>query len=244
MSKSETATMLSRIDELLEAQGKSDRQASIEATGKGHTIRNMRAGSMPGVDVVEQLAAALGVTPGYLAFGSEERPGPALSASLMAPPASIPLLGPVGAGSFLSIDTDVDAHVYNEGPIPPDPDFDIADQFAVQVVGTSINRVAPDGAILGCIDVRKTRRGPRENDLVIVERRLFDGQAIERTAKRWRKVPGGHELWPDSDDPRHQEPIFIPADAEPAEGESVQVIGIVTQSHASIKQIDRNRRGR
>ena len=242
MLKSETAAMLSRIDTLLVATGKSDRQASIEATGKAHTIRNMRTGSTPAVDVVERLAAALGVSPGYLAFGTEENPGPARSAPALPPPASIPLIGLVGAGAFLAVDTDVDAPLFDDAPIPPDPSYDIADQFAVQVSGTSVNRVAPDGAILGCIDVVKTRRQPRQGDLVIVERQVFSGQAIERTAKRFHKVEGGFELRPDSDDPRHQQPIRISSTDEPAEGESVRVIGIVTWLHAPMRSLDRSRR--
>lgn len=44
-------------------------------------------------------------------------------------------------------------------------------------------------------------------DLVIVERRKFDGQMRQLTAKRVKGGKRGFELWPESTDPAHQEPI-------------------------------------
>lgn len=62
------------------------------------------------------------------------------------------------------------------------------------------------------------------NDLVIVERSRFNGQMIERTAKRIRQTISGFELWPESTEPNHQEPIKINGATD---GEEIRIVGKV-----------------
>lgn len=248
--------ILERIDERLTALGMSDRQASLEATGVATAIRNIRRGSEPAPTVLAKLAPVLQTTPGFLAFGE------ALAGTSMATPvvagklaalaatvakaakaeATIPIIGQVAAGMFLAVDTEIDVPLYEERPIPADPDYPADWQFACEVVGTSVNNVAPDGAILGCVDINRARIHPRDGDLVVVERREAGGHKIERTAKRYFEFDDRFELRPDSSDPRWQTPIVVPRE-DNDDGESVQVLGLVTWLHTPVKRGGRIRRG-
>ncbi len=49
----------------------------------------------------------------------------------------------------------------------------------------------------------------RDGDMVIFERAREGGQLIETTAKRVRRRGPMLELWPESDDPRWQDPLRI-----------------------------------
>lgn len=89
------------------------------------------------------------------------------------------------------------------------------------VRGESLNKLARDGDVLICESIAETGNEPRENDLVIVER--MRGDLIEITAKRLRRKKDRHELWPESDDERFQQPMSIGH----VDGETVKVIGIV-----------------
>lgn len=238
MADNDNSEILARIEQRLEAVGKSERAASIEATGGAHAIRNMRKGSKPGIDVFTKLASVLDTTPEWLAFGVK---GPSAPAGTLAEPnAAYPhpqghspsrglaIISKVAAGRWLEVNTDVDAPLYEGVLVPPDPNYDFEDQFAVEVAGTSINRLAKSGSILVCVDVEKARIETRHNDLVIVEQRRFGGLEVMRTAKVYRREEDRIELWPDSDDPKWQEPIIIETEDEPEEGVSIAVIGLVT----------------
>ena len=126
-------------------------------------------------------------------------------------------------------------------PPPRDPEYPLDCYFAVEVRGTSVNRVAPDGSFLVCLDVIKAKRQPREADLVIVEQSRGGGHEITRTAKRWHALPDRFELRPDSTDPKWQEPLIIPrGDAD--DGQAFNVIGIAVDVYSSIRSLDRARR--
>lgn len=244
MANSQAAAILSRIDTILKARGISDREASLKATGTAWAVKNLRKGSAPSFETIEGFARFLRVSPAFLAFGVSTEDSPVLAPARPSwpPIASVTVIGQVAAGVWLEVDQEVDTPAYEGVPIPPDPDYKLEDQFAVEVRGTSVNRVAPDGSILGCISVARTRRPPRDGDLVIVEQRRNGGQEIMRTAKRWHDVGAAYELRPDSDDPKWRTPIVIPKDADPDNGARVDVIGVVTWVHAPLTQLDRSRR--
>lgn len=87
-------------------------------------------------------------------------------------------------------------------------------QVAYRVDGNCLNKVAADGDILVCVDLIKSQAPIENNDLVIVERTRYGGQMVQRTAKRVRRTSTGFELWPESDDPAHQDPIVLNGAAE------------------------------
>ena len=96
--------------------------------------------------------------------------------------------------------------------------------FGLQVRGTSINRQAKEGDILFCLDISAGWQ-PEDGNLVIVERRRDQDGNREVTAKRFRRRGNRIELWPESDDPRWQEPIVL--EGEPADRETVHIIAHV-----------------
>ncbi|MCT4654259.1 MAG: LexA family transcriptional regulator [Cohaesibacter sp.] len=89
------------------------------------------------------------------------------------------------------------------------PGYPQEHQFALTVRGESLNKIAPNGATLHCIElINGGAWDIKEGELVIVQRSKFQGQMIETTAKRVRKN-GNWELWPESDHPDFQEPLKV-----------------------------------
>lgn len=136
-------------------------------------------------------------------FGS---PPPVALKPTSLPREMIKVTGKVAANTWLDVN-DMDFGYDDEEPIPADPTYPANLQFALLVEGPCLNKIAPHGARLDCLDVIGARYEPVPGDLVIVERRRFAGQMIERTAKRLRASANGFELWPESNDPAHQAPI-------------------------------------
>jgi SOS-response transcriptional repressor LexA len=122
------------------------------------------------------------------------------------PLATIPVIGIVRAGTWQDVDAG-DSGMFQVVPAAPGEPAEW--QYAFTVEGNSLNRIAKSGSILVCLDFIKSRVEIQDSDLVIVERSRFGGQMVERTGKRVRKTTSGFELWPDSDDPAHQEPILL-----------------------------------
>lgn len=140
------------------------------------------------------------------------------------PPAGmVKVIGKVAANSWIDVD-DMDFGFENEEPIPASAKWPAEFQYGLVVEGNCLNRIAPNGSRLEVLDIKKAMIEPSPGDLVIVERRRFGGQMIERTAKRLRLTTSGYELWPESTDPAHQEPINLGTSEL---GVEVEMIGIV-----------------
>jgi transcriptional regulator with XRE-family HTH domain len=155
-----------------------------------------------------QIASYLGVSLEWLMKGA----GPmADDAGLSpAPVSALPLRGEVAAGRWLEVG-DMGAFEFEPESVSasPTPGIPANFQFALVVRGSSLNRLAKDGDILVCVDVIKSGIRVDEGDLVVVERKKFQGALREVTAKRLRIRGAGYDLCPESDDPRYQEPIHI-----------------------------------
>ena len=95
--------------------------------------------------------------------------------------------------------------------VPASANFPAECQRAYTVVGDSINKIASHGAILVAVEYNcdQCKIEPKDNDLAIVERSRLDGRQIEITAQRLRKTTKGIELWPESEDPRFQDPASL-----------------------------------
>ena len=130
----------------------------------------------------------------------------------------IPVLGDVQAGVWREIDT-VDEEKYPPLPLSPDPRYHERAQFALMVRGESMNKVFPPGQFIVCVRWSEINRGPRDGDLVVVERRR-DG-LIEATVKRVAIKGQKLYLMPESTDPRFQTPIEIQLDGSIANDEIV-----------------------
>ncbi|UXN05234.1 LexA family protein [Bartonella sp. HY761] len=166
----------------------------------------------------EKLAPHLGVEASMLLFPENENLIPVLQ-----PIGTIPVIGKVAANSWLAVD-DLDVYNDEEEYVPSVSGYPIKAQFALTVDGNCLNRIANNGDKLVCVDVIELGMDVQPNDLVIVQRSRFNGQMIERTAKRIRKTIDGYELWPESNDPNHQEPIKITGINE---GDEIRIIGKV-----------------
>ena len=151
-------------------------------------------------------AQSFGVDAGWIIYGNNSTdftPAP------LRPMGSIPILGSIRAGSWLEVDQLNYEADQEHRHIPALLDYPLDWQYAYTVEGTSLNKRAEEGDILQCVDLIQSGMDVEDNRLVIVERTKHEGSMIERTAKRVRKTSSGFELWPESNDPAHQEPIVL-----------------------------------
>jgi SOS-response transcriptional repressor LexA len=131
--------------------------------------------------------------------------------------------GKVAANSWMNVD-DMDFGYDDQEHVPSVGNYPIDWQFALKIEGNCLNKIANHGDILVCVDTIASAIDIEPGDLVIVERSRYDGEMVERTAKRVRMTSEGYELWPESTDPQHQAPIKLTGGAD---GETVRVMGKV-----------------
>lgn len=200
----------------------------------------------PRGSAIATLAKAVGVSEGFLRFGQEGEgmkiiPLPTrrkrqehtsdTQNKVSRPDANPPsgdifVLGEVAAGMWIDVrvaDTVLERHPVSQ--LFVDRNYPIAAQYDLIVRGTSLNKIAPDGFHLRCVDVHKGRLEPVDGDLVIV-RRMRDSYLCETTAKRYRVINGQKQLWPESTDERWQEAMVLPTGGEDGD-ESIDVVALV-----------------
>jgi len=182
-----------RIQERLDALGKSPRAASLEAGGSSDLLRGVLRGRVKSLkgDNATKLAEVLGVSVEWLLTGQGEAdqvPDFTKGAAV-----SVPLISWVSAGrmSFPDISDDIIGHV-EQGGLDPTGDW-----IALKVVGDSMDRISPPESII-FVD---------RADKVLVPNACYvisngDGEA---TYKRFRSNPMRFE--PVSTNPTH-EPIY------------------------------------
>lgn len=195
------------------------RSISLEAGLGADVVRDLirKPKTMPTIDTLEALAPIVNKTPEFLAFGAKTTRNRLNAAR------SMKIAGEVAAGLWLEVGADRE---YDEFPVPFHPGYAEDAQYGLIVVGTSINKVAQPGDVLQCLDCGISGIEPRENDLVIIERRRHQSGQKEVTAKRYRRSGHVIELAPDSTDRRWSEPIVL--DPRRASGdEEVAIIAIV-----------------
>lgn len=115
-------------------------------------------------------------------------------------------------------------------PVPTVPGRWYAyEQFAFQVAGDSVNKLRIfDGDFVICAHYWQARGAMTDGDIVAVERRR--GPSVERTVKRLKVISEtSFELWPESTNPRHQEPIRVEQNgpAHEEDGTTVEIVGLV-----------------
>lgn len=170
----------------------------------------------PRGDTLTKLADALGTNVPFLRDGVQDRK--TLSSR------GIPLRGTVAAGVWLEVG-DITNEPEDWVPFNPAPKYPEGAVYCLTVQGDSVDKVAPHGFLLVCVDVLESGVTVRDGDLVIVERSRQQGGLKETTAKRVRTVPGGVELYPESTNPKWQ-PLFIRND-QADEDETIRIIAKV-----------------
>lgn len=160
----------------------------------------------PDSENLRNLAAALDVDFGWLAQGDEitgARP--------------MPVKGAVEAGSW----REANGRKYGSIPVAPHPAYPPGSQYALIVHGSSMNRLAAEGDFLHVVDIHKGGIAPKEDDVVVVERRRHG--FVETTVKRLKRLGKRYLLQPESDDPQWQEELAYDTGDEDTE---VRVIAI------------------
>lgn len=210
------------VPALARRMGKGDDQPTIDR------LRKYLKGKVeqPRGRALAELAGALEMTEHELRFGGKSKTLP-LKAGWRA---AIRTLGEVAANVWRGVDADDQARFEEEkSALPADPRFPADAQYDLVVRGTSINRVVPDGFRLRVLNLQKTGGEAPNGELVIVQRTRDQGQIVETSAKRLRRLPNGAvELWPDSDDPRWQTPLRL---GEDPDREVVEVVGWVLYAY-------------
>lgn len=130
---------------------------------------------------------------------------------LPATASGLPVLGEVQAGVWRENDV-LDEPKHQPLPLGPDPRYQGKTQFALLVLGESMNKVFTPGTFIVCVSWSDLGRQPREGDIVVVERRR-DGM-VETTVKRIAIQNRKLVLMPDSTDPRFQNPIELEGSLE------------------------------
>jgi phage repressor protein C with HTH and peptisase S24 domain len=206
--------IVKRIEARLAATKQSAATASIRAGLSKDAIRNLQRAVTQGKQAgassstLIKLAPVLQTTAAWLIAGEGDENAP-IEDGLRERPidGSISVTGYVEAGKWFDV---FDDQTVPEGiEVPAIGGVAPGLQKAFIVSGNSINKVAKPGDVLVCIDIVGSDATMAPDDLVIVERSRFGGQMLERTAKRVRKTATTWELWPESDDPRYQEPIIV-----------------------------------
>lgn len=224
------AALLERIETRLSELGLSETEAAKRSGLGKDAIRDIRRRpkASPQISTIRGLATGLAVRPEWLAFGVGEKLDPQQSE-----PEGAPVIGEVAAGHWREVDTsNVDEACYELVPVPPDTRWPRDAQYGLVVRGTSINKLASDGDILLCVDLMRAGIRYKNGDLVVVERHRDGGALKEVTAKRVVHNGDKVELWPESTDPRYQEPIVLDG-ATRQEGENARVIAIVAWIYKS-----------
>lgn len=143
---------------------------------------------------------------------------------------ALPVKGEVRAGAWLELDdTEQDCGTV---PVVRNARFDHAPQFALRVNGESVNKVARSGEYLIIASWPELGRELQDGDLVVVRRQR--AMTYETTVKRARKGKNGVELWPESNDPRHQHPIQLDDGSREVE---VRIIGLVIGKYTDHDQL-------
>lgn len=137
--------------------------------------------------------------------------------------AGLPLLGSIQAGHWLELGFAQEEARVEMVPIIRDPRFPHAKQYALRVVGDSMDLDYPDGSIVTCVDFADSGMSLGEGLIVHVERQRAGGQLVEITLKAVELRRGKLCLVPHSSNPTWQ-----PIPLEDADGETVTIAkGIV-----------------
>lgn len=142
---------------------------------------------------------------------------------------SLPLLGQVRAGAWLSLDdSGQDAPVMR--PAAVDPRYPHAKQWLREVVGDSMDaKGIMSGDLVHLVDWAECGAGLTTGQIIEVTRYRDGGELREVTLKEVEvKSPGNFLLWPRSTNPRWKDPIILNGKAD--DGQEVRVTGLLLAS--------------
>jgi len=138
------------------------------------------------------------------------------------PIAGLPISGNIQAGHWLETTFMEPDSELGSLPVARDPRFPRARQYALRVIGDSMDMDYPDGSYVTCVDFAESGLPIIEGMTVHVERRRAGGQLVEITLKVIARERGMLYLRPRSTNPIHQAITFS--------GEETDIVirGVVT----------------
>jgi SOS-response transcriptional repressor LexA len=238
----ELTAILVRIDRRQRIVQLSDRAVSVAAGLSPEYLRSLRRqhqrGTQHGITaaVALRLARALRTTPQWLISGAgPEEPENSTGANKNAEREDgrlLQVIGSVAPGNWIEAPSDLSE--YRQFKVAPDPRYDAKYQYALEVRGNAIDRVARSGDFLLVFDHPKVNSDPRSADLVIVTRRR--NGLSEVTARRIKFVGPDVELSYDSTDPRYnnEEPIRLRLDQRLIGDTTIDIGGAVVAVYRSL----------
>lgn len=132
----------------------------------------------------------------------------------------IPVMGKVQGGNWREADEDVSDT--RKVPVRNDSRYITLRQYALEVLGDSMDKVFPGGQFIVCVPWADTGRALKHGDLIVAERQK--NGLVEATVKRVKVINGKILLMPESTNPRFQKPLPLD-DGDPHE--DVKVTGLV-----------------
>lgn len=142
-----------------------------------------------------------------------------------APVYLMPVVGSVQASFWMSTAPSIDVPTEHLA-IPFVPDIPVADQYALLVVGPSMNRIVQEGSYVICQRYGGSPRRAKHGAIVHVERHRFG--EVEWTLKRVKYDRDGAFLWPESNHPDFQYPLPL---LEGDNDGSIQLLGIAVGAY-------------
>lgn len=203
---------MNRIAEIRKLRKMTMAQLGAAVGTEATTINKLEKGQIRlSVDWLEKIAAALKVSVAELI-------------SQAPPPEPIEVRGKVQAGNWT--DAIEWEHAMRYPVWVPVPDqWKSNGVFGLEVHGPSMNRRYPEGTILLCVPFVPADIEPRESQRYIVQRERAG--EYEMTVKELRFDKAGKPwLWPDSDDPDHQQPLAVQGD----DGDTIEIVALVIAS--------------
>lgn len=121
---------------------------------------------------------------------------------------NLPVIGRAQAGAFLDVSVLSQDHDYETIPVAKSGRFPHAEQYALEVIGDSMNKLFDQGSFVTCVDWAGTGMSLRPGMCLHVER--YQGSLVEVTLKCFDLVDGKPMLCPRSSNPSHK-PIPLAA---------------------------------
>lgn len=207
--------LISRIKERLDALKLSERKACIMADVGLNAIRHIRVrGHAPKAETLAKLADVLGVPAAYFLEAAAEGGRnndlrPKAAGMMPIPIEAVYVKGFVQAGAWQEA-LEWPAIDWKAVYAPSDSRYPGMERFALEVRGTSMDRVYPEGSVVIAIKLADLGREPQSGEHVIVLCRAESSGSMEATIKKYQVDSAGrHILWPESNDPFHQTPVVL-----------------------------------
>lgn len=210
--------LLSRIAERLAALWLSERAACKLAGVGENSIRHIRVrGHAPKADTLAKLAIALRVPPSYFLDVATDVTAAASNTAVSL--GTVHVRGAVQAGVW-SEATEWPSDEWYAVTVPLSVKYMDAEKFGLEVRGTSMDRLYPDGTVVIAVKFSDIGRNPRPGERVVVLRRNTAG--VEATLKEYAlDERGRHVLWPRSSDPEFQVPFVLTGDLPMSAGDEM-----------------------